>query len=339
MYEMLYYPLVHPPQRTVFQAVLYWDRLTSMVPEVHQGFEAYVLRPDLAALEDAGLYRRTMLERVHWEPGAMDDIVRNVQAIQGEVAPGTLDIPDELNSYTRLWSSKLPTQIEDELLRMGVVVEHEAGTLRGNPHLLFAVLAITAERAAVTLSNRTRHMVVPTTTDRFALECAIAPSPSSGTSVSWMANIGSFLPVPDSDTPIDQVIAFRSAYDDERKRCIKAVRELQARLRQEIADPREVIHEMKEEIAEATSDLKAAGRRFRWMKTSIWSLVGLAGAAGAAVPIGDVATPTEVMLNAASSLISTAGITLALVPSRPPRNPYVYLHQLESRFQFASIPH
>jgi len=43
--KMMYYPFVDPPQPVLWQALLYWDELTSICPEA-----GYQLRHDLMVL-------------------------------------------------------------------------------------------------------------------------------------------------------------------------------------------------------------------------------------------------------------------------------------------------
>jgi hypothetical protein len=52
--KMMYYPFVHPPRPVLWQALLYWDKLTSIAPE-----DRYRFRPDLVILRDHGFYQPT----------------------------------------------------------------------------------------------------------------------------------------------------------------------------------------------------------------------------------------------------------------------------------------
>ena len=45
--KMMYYPFVHPPRPVLWQALLYWDSLTSISPE-----SGYQFGPELEALRD-----------------------------------------------------------------------------------------------------------------------------------------------------------------------------------------------------------------------------------------------------------------------------------------------
>jgi hypothetical protein len=49
---MMYYPFVNPPRAVLWQALLYWDELTSISPEA-----GYQFRHDLVVLRDLGLYQ------------------------------------------------------------------------------------------------------------------------------------------------------------------------------------------------------------------------------------------------------------------------------------------
>ena len=52
--KMMYYPFVQPPRSVLWQALLYWDALTSISPVY-----GYQFGRDLEALQDLGLYQPT----------------------------------------------------------------------------------------------------------------------------------------------------------------------------------------------------------------------------------------------------------------------------------------
>jgi hypothetical protein len=53
--KMMYYPFVNPPRAVLWQALLYWDELTRISPEV-----GYQFRRDLLVLRDLGCTSRLM---------------------------------------------------------------------------------------------------------------------------------------------------------------------------------------------------------------------------------------------------------------------------------------
>jgi hypothetical protein len=317
----------------MFEAALYWDKLTSLVPEVdHSG--GYTLREDLRRMQDADLYSGTSLDELVVETSA---IVETVERVIQLAKPGDLDIPDELNSYTSLLSGKLPHELEWALTSRDLLVRdsRDESAWRGNPRILLAVLACAADLASMRLEDRSGHRYVPTTSSRFAHQCATLPLTTGTARLSWMIDVGGALPVPDSDTPIDKVLAFRSKYEDERQRCIAAVRQLQARLRAEIANPAEVLREQNRELADAVADLRNAGRgRFKWgLKRVVWTLVATAAGTVAGTPVASI-TP---VIPAAVAAATGITVNLATAQSRTRDDRYTYLHQLETEFPFANI--
>lgn len=71
-------PFVHPPRPVLWQALLYWDELTSISPEAGCRF-----RHDLVVLRDLGLYRPTHADDP--PPRARMDLVSDLRQVVGEM--------------------------------------------------------------------------------------------------------------------------------------------------------------------------------------------------------------------------------------------------------------
>lgn len=76
--KMMYYPFVHPPRPVLWQALLYWDELTSISPE-----GGYQFRHDLVVLKDLGLYQPTHADDLPTR--AYAELVRDLRQVVEEL--------------------------------------------------------------------------------------------------------------------------------------------------------------------------------------------------------------------------------------------------------------
>jgi hypothetical protein len=109
--------------------------------------------------------------------------------------------------------------------------------------------------------------VVPFTDSPGANQVAFAPlGPDLRHRTSWQLQIGHLLPVPASDMPLEKVLQFRDAYEDERQELAHAVLKLMLSMSEpgDEADPVAV----QQHIEKAVQRLERAGhdRGILWMK-------------------------------------------------------------------------
>jgi hypothetical protein len=340
MFELMYYPLIHPPKPTLLEATLYWDSLTSLVPEpARRNF--YILDDDLRLLEDEGLYRRTELEPMMFQQDdAIGRVMKTITRVIKRADPETLVIPDRLAADTRLWSGKLPWVVEERLRsrRLLVADDRQEGALRGNPQVLLATIACFAEEASMLLERQTGDRVVPSTDNRYAHACATIPLAKSNTQVSWMIDVGQLLPIPDPHTPLTEVVQFRRRYGDELRRCMQASRKLLAELRQEIDNPREVVMAFEGQLAEAITDVRSAGKsRFRWAaRRTSWFAVATGATAIAGSATAEGFSSAMPLVLAASTVAGGVAVNLASASTRQRDERFSYLHQLSATFPSAT---
>jgi hypothetical protein len=83
--KMMYYPFVHAPRPVLWQALLYWDELTSICPE-----DGYLFRHDLTVFRDRGLYEPTYADDL--PPPARADLVSDLRQLVEEL-PGEDLVP------------------------------------------------------------------------------------------------------------------------------------------------------------------------------------------------------------------------------------------------------
>jgi hypothetical protein len=154
----------------------------------------------------------------------------------------------------------------------------------------------------------------------------------------WQADIGALLPVPASGTPISEVLAFRHRYDDERRRLIRAVGELQHQLRQWNEDPREIISALREELADAVADLQAAGTaaKMTWVWRGVYVFIAFATAATIGLSEAARLDPAALATTTAALTVG-GGIAVNLATNQigelnPKSRPFTYLHRAQKEF-------
>ncbi|WP_328993937.1 hypothetical protein OG394_06140 [Kribbella sp. NBC_01245] len=326
-YTMLFYPLVHPPKLTLFEAVLYWDGLTSLVPTNVNYFSAFGNSNELGLLRDEGIYTPTLL----------DDNLPGYDALVDQLAQisslfDTYHHPpsEQLNMYTRLWQGKLPLRIEHDLLSSGLIVpdDTQPGAFRGHAGMLSALLSLAASQAATQLQRIPgRSRFIPSTSDEFADRCATDPTAASQVTPSWVLDVSRALPVPPQDTPLERVLDFRAEFEDERRGCVRAVRDLQNDLRECIDDPSELVWETQEKIDAALTELRSGARaRFGDIATrSVAVTVAISAPLAAGLHGGPLITAGAVALSGLAINIASRNI-------RKADDRFSYIYQLEKRF-------
>lgn len=325
MFELMYYPLVHPPRRTIFESVLYWDRLASLVPG-GAGVPEYDFSGDLDLLMQENLYRPTWLEGLMLnDHEAYSRVMRTIGRVLAD--DGDFAIPDNLGPESRLWFGKLPAMVEQDLIRQRLLVPDETNqdALRGNPRVLLATMACFAEEASMILETSNRR-VVPTTDNVYAHECTTLPLDESEVRVSWMLDVAPLLPVPEDSTPLEDVLAFRHDNREALDACMRASRELLAAVRNEgITNPKEVVMEFERRLVEAVTEVRNSGlQRFMWaVKRSTWVAVATTAATTASV----IADGPAVAVGTAT-VVGGLAVNLATSPTRVRDDRFSYLHQL-----------
>jgi hypothetical protein len=322
--RMMYYPFVHPPRPVIWQALLYWDELTSITPDY-----GYEIGRDLEVLSDRGIYRPTHADDLPWpaHTALVGELRRVVEELPGE---DLVPVPGPLEANNRLYWGKLPEEVQHELLSIGALIPQD-DMLRASPVLLSRLMVVLAKH----LAAATRGMI-PFTESPSAYHVAFAPlgPPDLSTRRCWQLQIGGFLPVPANDTSLERVLEFREAYTSEREELARAVRKLLLQLsapdQNSAADPdqaREAMGTAVQQIKKAVQELEKAGRSsgIVWLKRSLLVLGGL-GAASASAFVPPV---YAALLMAVSALgIGTApALTRTGVTSE-----FAYLQQLQSVF-------
>lgn len=318
--KMMYYPFVNPPRPVLWQALLYWDELTSISPEA-----GYQFRPDLVVLRDRGLYQPTYADDL--PPRARADLVDDLRQVVDEL-PGQdlVPVPGPLGPDNRVYWGKLPYEVENDLVEIGALVPQE-GMLRASPVLLSRLMVVLAKHLAAAARG-----VIPFTDSPSANQVAFAPlGPDLRHRRCWQLQIGHLLPVPTPDVKLTKVLEFRDAYDDERQELARAVRKLLLSMSEpgDEADPVAV----QQHIEKAVQRLERAGhsRGILWIERSLWAFGGLGAAAA-----GAYALPHYGWLFTA---LSGLGISVATVVTRAGVfTDFAYLQHLRSTFPATPWP-
>jgi hypothetical protein len=260
--KMMYYPFVHPPRPVLWQALLYWDALTSISPVY-----GYQFGRDLEALRDRGLYQPAHADDLPARARAalVNDLCQVVMELPGaDLVP----VPGPLGPDNRVYWGKLPYQVEHDLLSIGALVPDD-GMLRASPVLLSRLMVVLAKHLAAATRG-----VIPFTDSPSAQQVAFTPlGPDLSLRRSWQLQIGGFLPIPAPNTPLTRVLDFREAYSDEREELARAVLKLLLSVQQPISEAESALG--RDEIGKAVQQIRKAVQRLEKAghsnKISNWS--------------------------------------------------------------------
>lgn len=321
----MYYPFVHPPRPVLWQALLYWDNLTSIAPV--EGYQ-YQFGPELTALEDLGLYRAAHADDL--PSRALANLVRDLRRVVEEL-PGEdlVPVPGPLDASNRVYWGKLPLTIQDELVGIGALAREDDGMFRVSPVLLSQLMIVLAKH----LAGASRG-VIPFTDSIPAHKVAFAPlgpDLSLRQALAWQMDIGGLLPIPGPNTPLKKVLKFRAAHSDELEELTREVRQLLEAASDPTgqADPVAVQKKIKKAVGQV--EKAGHGDNITWVKRSLLVL----GAIGAA------AASTYLLPGAAWLLNTLAGLGtgVSTVVTRPGvSTEFAYLQRLQVAFPDATWP-
>jgi hypothetical protein len=336
---MLYYPFFNAPPPVLYQAVLYWDSIATVVASE---WEDRISDP-MREVYDAGLYR-PIAPYSAFEPLPAVSIEAELEHVLETVPIDDLMPPgDEFDErYSVLHLDKLDDSLADLLRSLGLVREIPSMPWRliASPTLVHLVVSILADQIARQANDRLGFTAPtslrPHTDVPLAHRLALKPVEGRPTASCWNVDIGALLPVPTNPVPIGQLVRFRASHDEERQAMMHAIDDLLMGLSQG-QHPHDVFDRVKRELADATAALHAAARSANWWaaldkKRSIKALV----TAGTAYLGGDLLTSsaTGALATAALTVVGSVAINIATdstrsevpAPGSPAR--YRYLHSV-----------
>ncbi|WP_344908168.1 DUF6236 family protein [Actinomadura meridiana] len=282
---MIYYPTINPPTPILHQALLYWDRIATVVPRREWRIH---LNDRTREVLDAGFY---IPAEVELDPrGASERIIQAVDK-WAKRTPSDLILGRQDEGVHTL----LPLKAGIPLSMFLIDSELGRGDPFGGPLFVSnavqtAVISALIREAVVDLEawGRADCHFHPCTERPPSFNVAYDPRPLLATDDAerpqripcWKVDIGGLLPVPHHDVLLSDLIAFRERYADERRRLMEGIDLLVGQLGSAHAYPDEVFAALKRELDAALADLSAAGkaRRIDWIRRPVSVVLGLASA-------------------------------------------------------------
>lgn len=330
MAGMLYYPFANPPLPVLHQAVLYWDNLSTVVAP---GWRDR-LTDSMRQLDSLGFYQP--LEPYHkYEPLPLEQIAPELDAALAQVPLDDLLPPARgvEGDASTLHTDKLHPSVVEELLRKRLVsrMPGSPNRLLGSQALIHVVVSLVAGRIAAGNNGQAGWLgptgLHPHTDRQIAHQLGTAPLSGLPTAMSWQVDIGGLLPVPQHPVVIDDLVAFRTRYDDERQRLMIAIQELLQQLQHTHAHPRDVLLRVQQTLAEAAKDLRNAAKATRrsWMTRGLAVTVVVTAAFAAGMP--PVAALTLPIAADFAVNIATNPIRRSAAGAANGSSDYLYLHR------------
>lgn len=356
MPALFYYPTINAPRSVIYQALLYWDRLVTVVPP---GTPEEFLDPTMRQVHAAGLY--LPLQADHWpmrDDRGLERALRRLTHLLGQIPAD--DLIPQGGPDSVLYTAKLSREILEELERRGLSLplDRKGFRISVSAATQLCLISIAARDIAGEFRERDGHLgrdaLYPYTDSLAAHLFAHTPFaadyqppvsdnvppgrdprwvhehyfPGDRTMPCWEVQIGGLLPVPDHEVLIDDLITFRERYEDERRRLMMAIDLLVHGLQRPYDHPQDVLHAVRSELEDALADLKAAGHsaRLSWVIRPV--TVSIALAAGYA---GQKFFPEAGWV---LGVIGGAAINIAANQTRSPDHgvagDFSYLHRVRS---------
>lgn len=355
MPDLLYYPKINAPRSVIYEALLYWDCLMTVVPP---GSPEEFLDPAMREVQAAGLYRP--LPAAYWPlDDALERALRRLAYLFERIPADDL-IPQEApDGY--IYTAKLSGELVRELERRGLAepLDSDGYRMRVSAATQLCLISVAARDIAGLYRERDGHQgrnaLYPYTDSPAAhlfahsqfgadFRPTVRDDLPPGRSPKWLqqfhypvrrtipigeVEIGGLLPVPNHEVAIADLVAFRERYDDERRRLMMAIDLLVHGLQRHYDHPQDVLDAVRRELTAALADLRAAGRsaRLTWITRSVTVSIALAASYAA-----------QKLLPAAGwvlGVIAGAAINMATNQIRPADHgdrsgDFSYLHRVRS---------
>lgn len=331
MPTLLYYPLVRPPVEIIHQALLYWDEISSIVPEDPEIYEIAV-SDELKQLKDQGLYHPITigidLARPRSYQYQLEALLRELQELATAAPRSQFSPADSL-----FFRSKMGYPLEEMIVNLGLGRRLAESAYPGSRIRSLAVsqevqLLLVGALARELACTETKRAYTPYTDQQSADETSLRVlHPGTGIRA-WRVELGRLLPTPAPGTPTSKVLAFREKYADERQRLVGATQAMLGDLSRDWDHPADILRRMEIELKEAREDYQSAAQssRLAWTTRSISGTVAVATAVMGALAFPD--------LDWIAAIAGSIGFNIATREIRPvseKRNnhPFSYLHHVE----------
>jgi hypothetical protein len=359
MSEVLYLPMVNPPERVLHHALLYRDGIAALAPDDPLAY----LDERVRYAHEAGLYRPLSTGSL-WRvfDGVLDNfstpdskVVREL-VLEGEFAPRWGQAYDNWwNSQEPIvtwaspgrWSGDQAVDLVDKTtVRVGVVLSPYAAC---DPDI-WGYFPVTCSGSDPVTSVDCRVMVqTAEVLSRMENESGTAPMfvPCFGpemvdldryignegrNDVLLKVDVGRILPDPRPGIDTAALIRFRQKYDDERRRLIVAVERLVEQLAQTYSEPRHVERAVRRELADALADMRSAGRAvLRGWSRKLFSVAVATGSTATAL-VASGASPVLAVVGSvgAGIAVNKASEPIPDVVRDPRTVAYRYLHRIRA---------
>ena len=150
MPHMLYYPTINPPPELLYKALLYWDKICTIVPP--EGPEEY-LNPLMRTVDDAQLYEPVVSPYGHGF--LFEEAVHVLQYLVKAIPADDLIPPPKATTGSRptVIVSKLGDDLSQWLIDQGWAEQHGPFELRVSPTLQLLVVGVAANALAAYASD------------------------------------------------------------------------------------------------------------------------------------------------------------------------------------------
>ena len=311
---------------------------------------------------DAGLYHPVLFGRGKLDDIFTDTFVSDFYRLLSEVPikdllPGGkardfVDSPERYEidgGYGHNWMSgysdhRFPGPLMARLMSQGFI-QVRMEPLHGWPtyvyvlspalkFLLFATAARTAaaevERAGLPASAKGK--VFPYTVLKEAHKAGQRPLSKGDSRPTWRAEVGGLLPSAGPEHRIEDLLKFRRAHEDERRRLMRSIERFSHTLRDAYPEPADALAEVRDELASAVTDFGKAARARRL--SLVPRSMTMAVAVGASAAGHYLAPGLDWLLGGVAAGLAV-NIATGWSRAQPAASPLdvAYLHRLDKRIR------
>lgn len=248
MRGIIYYPYINPPQQWIKQALLYWDRICTIVPE---DYDESVLHPDLIWLRNNGIYEAITADTIpDYEKQRLRQEILEYLNLKKEVPIR----PDDWSctKKERVFYGKFPQDVEEDLKKAGYL-KGEKDYLEVNSGLFGVLLCLIAKYLSKSLTRGGDYYPVYTMRSDFE-KCNFEPIRPDQSESCIHVLLEDFLPVPRETVSLDDILSFREKHQGDLLAFRRALDSLYANLKNEVPNDR-IIAAAKDEISARVSEI------------------------------------------------------------------------------------
>lgn len=271
MRAIIYYPYINPPQEWIKQALLYWDRVCTIIPVNYHEIET-VLHPDLIWLRDRGIYEAITADDIqdHEKQNLRQEILKYLHS------KDKIPIkPDDwsLTKKERIFYGKLPEEVEEDLKKAGHL-KGRKNYLEINSDLFGVLLCLIAKYLSKSLTIRDNYYSIFTMGSEFE-KCNFEPIYPDRSEMCIQVMLNNFLPVPSGTEPLENILEFKETNRGDLAGFRRALDSLYVQLAKEMPEQR-ILAAATDEISARLNEItrKMKERKIRTWLMSLSVIVG-----------------------------------------------------------------